>query len=156
MLSALYLPNVAVGAVAALVGGTAHAGGTTVSVFEIVGGPVPPVPVLGGVPTTLVGSAWPVLLLVPVTVGALLGRDCGRLGLPAAETAYTVLCAAAGVGVTAAVVGALAGGDIGPMGSWASNPSPSGWSRSAGWRCRVSSSGAFRATGRRRIRRIRR
>ncbi|MDH6283355.1 hypothetical protein M2284_000486 [Rhodococcus sp. LBL1] len=116
VLSVLYLPNVAVGAVAVLVGGTAHAGGTAVSVFEVVGGPVPPVPVLGGVPTTLVGSAWPVLLLVPVTVGALLGRDCGRLRLPAAETAYAVLCAAAGVGVTAAVVGALAGGDIGSYG----------------------------------------
>ncbi len=116
VLSVLYLPNVAVGAVAVLVGGTAHAGGTTLSVFEIVGGPVPPVPVLGGVPTDLVGSAWPVLLVVPVTVGALLGRDCGRLRLPVAETAYAVLCAAAGVGVLAAVAGALAGGDIGSYG----------------------------------------
>ncbi|RVW10705.1 hypothetical protein EGT67_06040 [Prescottella agglutinans] len=116
VLSVLYLPNVAVGAVAVLVGGTAHAGGTALSVFEIVGGPVPPVPVLGGVPTALVGNAWPLLLVVPVTVGALLGRDCGRLRLPLAETAYTVLCAAAGVGVLAAVVGALAGGDIGSYG----------------------------------------
>lgn len=116
VLSVLYLPNVAVGAVAVLVGGTAHAGGTTLSVFEIVGGPVPPVPVLGGVPTDLVGNAWPVLLVVPVTVGALLGRDCGRLRLPVAETAYTVLCAAAGAGVLAAVAGALASGDIGSYG----------------------------------------
>ncbi|WP_430331332.1 cell division protein PerM [Rhodococcus sp. ACT016] len=116
VLSVLYLPNVAVGAVAVLVGGTAQAGGTTLSLFEIVGGPVPPVPVLGGVPTTLVGSAWPVLLAVPVTVGALLGRDCGRLRLSVQETVYTVACAAAGVGVLAALVGFLAGGDIGSYG----------------------------------------
>ena len=116
VLSVLYLPNVAVGAVAVLAGGPAHAGGTSVSLFDIVAGPVPPVPVLGGVPTELVGTAWPILLVVPVTIGALLGRDCGRLHLPAPETAYTVAGAAAGVGVLTALVGFLAGGDLGSYG----------------------------------------
>ena len=116
VLSVLYLPNVAVGAVAVLVGGTAHAGGTTLSLFEIVGGPVPPVPVLGGVPTVLTGNAWPVLLVVPIAVGALLGRDCARLRLSVQETVYAVVCAAAGVGVLAALAGLLAGGDIGSYG----------------------------------------
>ncbi|MGF7121421.1 cell division protein PerM [Rhodococcus sp. BE178] len=116
VLSVLYLPNVAVGAVAVLVGGTAHAGGTSVSVFDIVAGPVPPVPVLGGVPGELVGTAWPVLLIVPLAIGALLGRDCGRLRLPVQETAYTVGCAAAGVGVVAAAVGFVAGGELGAYG----------------------------------------
>ncbi|WP_219909996.1 DUF6350 family protein [Rhodococcus sp. OK519] len=116
LLSVLYLPNLAVGAVAVLLGGTAQAGGTTLSVFDIVPGPVPPMPVLGGVPVELAGSAWPVLLLVPVAVGALLGRDCGRLLLPLQDTAYTVLAAAAGAGVLAAAVGFVAGGDVGAYG----------------------------------------
>ncbi|WP_031940675.1 DUF6350 family protein [Prescottella defluvii] len=116
VLSVLYLPNVAVGAVAVLAGGTAHAGGTAVSVFDIVPGPVPPVPVLGGVPTELVGTGWPALLIVPLAVGALLGWDCGRLRLPVQETAYTVGCAAAGVAVVAAAVGFAAGGELGAYG----------------------------------------
>lgn len=116
VLSVLYLPNVAVGAVAVVVGSTAHVGGATLSVFDVVPGPVPPVPVLGGVPTELVGGVWPILLIVPVTVGALLGRDCGRLRLPIAETAYVVASAAAAVGVVAGLVGFLAGGDVGSYG----------------------------------------
>ncbi|QCQ90056.1 cell division protein PerM [Rhodococcus sp. SGAir0479] len=115
VLSVLYLPNVAMGALAVLVGGTAHAG-AAVSVFDVVPGPVPPVPVLAGVPTALVGSAWPILLIVPVTIGALLGRDCGRLRLPMAETAYVVASAAAVVGVVAGLFGLLAGGDLGSYG----------------------------------------
>ncbi|RVW06336.1 cell division protein PerM [Rhodococcus spongiicola] len=116
VLSVLYLPNVAVGAAAVIVGGTAQVGGTSLSLFEVVPGAVPPVPVLGGTPAEMVGSAWPVLLVVPVVVGALLGRDCGRSRLPMQETAYMVASAAAGVGVLAALVGFLAGGDIGSFG----------------------------------------
>lgn len=116
VLAVLYLPNVAVGAVAVLVGGTAHAGGASVSVFDVVPGAVPPVPILGGVPTELVGGGWPILLAVPVVVGALLGRDCGRLRLSVGDTTYVVASAAAAVGVVAALVGFLAGGDLGSYG----------------------------------------
>ncbi|MCA1004489.1 DUF6350 family protein [Rhodococcus hoagii] len=116
LLSVLYLPNVAVGGVAVLLGGTASAGGTSLSVFEIVSGPVPPVPVLGGVPADLAGPAWPVLLLVPVAVGVLLGRDCGRLRLAVQDTAFAVLAAAAVAGVLATVVGFAAGGELGAYG----------------------------------------
>ncbi|MFM1723396.1 DUF6350 family protein [Rhodococcus sp. PAM 2766] len=116
LVSVLYLPNVAVGGVAVLLGGTASAGGTSLSVFEIVPGPVPPVPVLGGVPTELTGAVWPVLLLVPVAVGALLGRDCARLRFGVQDTAYTVLAAAAVAGVLAAAVGFAAGGELGAYG----------------------------------------
>ena len=116
VVSVLYLPNVAVGGVAVLLGGTANVGGTSLSLFEIVAGPVPPVPVLGGVPTELAGPAWPVLLLVPVAVGALLGRDCGRLRLSLQDTAFAVLTAAGVAGVLAAAVGFAAGGELGAYG----------------------------------------
>ncbi|WP_127953447.1 cell division protein PerM [Rhodococcus xishaensis] len=116
VLSVLYLPNVAVGAAAVLVGGAAQVGGTSISLFEVVPGPVPPVPVLGGIPAEMVGGAWPVLLVAPVVVGALLGRDCGRSRLPMQETAYLVASAAAGVGVLAALLGFLAGGNVGSFG----------------------------------------
>lgn len=116
LLSVLYLPNVAVGGVAVLLGGTAQAGGTTLSVFDVTAGPVPPVPVLGGVPTELAGPVWPVLMLLPIAVGALLGRDCGRLRLTVQDTAYTVLAAAAGAGVVATAVGFAAGGELGAYG----------------------------------------
>lgn len=132
LLSVLYLPNVAVGGVAVVLGGTASAGGTSLSVFEIVSGPVPPVPVLGGVPTELAGPAWPILLLVPVAVGALLGRDCGRLRLAAQDTAFVVLAAAAVAGALAAVVGFAAGGELGAYGfvgveAWALGLLTFGW-----------------------------
>ncbi|WP_137723488.1 DUF6350 family protein [Prescottella subtropica] len=116
VLSVLYLPNAAIGGVAVLLGGTAHAGGTTLSLFAVDAGPVPPVPVLGGVPTELVGTAWPVLLAIPVTIGALLGRDCGRIHLSVQRTASVVALAAAGAGVLAALAGVLAGGDLGAYG----------------------------------------
>ncbi|WP_305094165.1 DUF6350 family protein [Prescottella sp. R16] len=116
VVSVLYLPNVAVAAVAVLLGGTAHAGGTSISLFGIDAGPVPPVPVLGGVPTELLGTAWPVLLAVPVTIGALLGRDCAHAHLTVQRTASVVALASAGVGAVAALAGALAGGDLGAYG----------------------------------------
>ncbi|QBJ97539.1 hypothetical protein ERC79_17515 [Rhodococcus sp. ABRD24] len=116
VLSVLYLPNVAVGAAAVLTGGTVHVGGSSLSLFDILPGAVPPMPVLGGIPTELAGSGWPILLAVPVIVGALLGRDCGRLRLPPVETSYAVLIAAASVGVAAAAVGYAGGGEVGAFG----------------------------------------
>ncbi|MCQ4118189.1 DUF6350 family protein [Rhodococcus sp. FXJ9.536] len=116
VLSVLYLPNVVIGAAAAVMGGAAQIGDVSVSVFGNVGGSLPPLPVLGAVPDGAAGGAWPALLLIPLLIGVMLGRDSGRR-VAGQEALFTVLTAAAGVGVVAAVLGLIAGGELGAFGT---------------------------------------
>ncbi|MGW4331574.1 cell division protein PerM [Rhodococcus koreensis] len=116
ILSVLYLPNVVVGAAAAVMGGTAQIGDVSVSVFGNVGGSLPPLPLLGAVPDGVSGGAWPALLVIPLLIGVMLGRDCGRR-VAGQEALLTVLTAAAGVGVVTAVLGLVSGGRLGAFGT---------------------------------------
>ncbi|WAM16692.1 DUF6350 family protein [Rhodococcus sp. JS3073] len=116
ILSVLYLPNVVVGAAAAVMGGTAQIGDVSVSVFGNVGGALPPLPLLGAVPDGVSGGAWPALLVVPLLIGVMLGRDCGRR-VGGQEALFTVLTAAAGVGVVTAALGLVSGGRLGAFGT---------------------------------------
>ncbi|WP_419789317.1 cell division protein PerM [Rhodococcus opacus] len=116
ILSVLYLPNVVVGASAAVLGGTAQIGDVSVSVFGNVGGSLPPLPLLGAVPDGVSGGAWPALLVIPLLIGVMLGRDCGRR-VAGQEALFTVLTAAAGVGVVTAVLGLVSGGRLGAFGT---------------------------------------
>jgi hypothetical protein len=116
ILSVLYLPNVVVGAAAAVMGGTAQIGDVSVSVFGNVGGSLPPLPLLGAVPGGVSGGAWPALLVIPLLIGVMLGRDCGRR-VAGQEALFTVLTAAAGVGVVTAVLGLVSGGRLGAFGT---------------------------------------
>ncbi|NLE79439.1 MAG: hypothetical protein GX610_07600 [Rhodococcus sp.] len=116
LLSILYLPNVVIGAVVAMVGATARIGDASVSLFGGVGGTLPPLPVLAVVPDGLSGGLWAVLLAVPFVVGVFLGRDCGRK-VAGQEALLTVLCAAAVAGFVAAFAGLVAGGDLGTFGA---------------------------------------
>ncbi|EID72955.1 hypothetical protein W59_35568 [Rhodococcus opacus RKJ300 = JCM 13270] len=116
ILSVLYLPNVVVGAAAAVIGGTAQIGDVSVSVFGNVGGSLPPLPLLGAVPDGVSGGAWPALLVIPLLIGVMLGRDCGRR-VAGQEALFTVLTAAAGVGVVTAVLGLVSGGRLGAFGT---------------------------------------
>nr|WP_237724129.1 MULTISPECIES: DUF6350 family protein [Rhodococcus] len=116
ILSVLYLPNVVVGAAAAVMGGTAQIGDVSVSVFGNVGGSLPPLPLLGAVPDGVSGGAWPALLVIPLLIGVMLGRDCGRR-VAGQEALFTVLTAAAGVGVVTAVLGLVSGGRLGAFGT---------------------------------------
>ncbi|TQC46795.1 hypothetical protein EEB14_24250 [Rhodococcus sp. WS4] len=116
ILSVLYLPNVVVGAAAAVTGGTAQIGDVAVSVFGNVGGSLPPLPLLGAVPDGVSGGAWPALLVIPLLIGVMLGRDCGRR-VAGQEALFTVLTAAAGVGVVMAVLGLVSGGRLGAFGT---------------------------------------
>ncbi|MDV6280438.1 DUF6350 family protein [Rhodococcus jostii] len=116
ILSVLYLPNVVVGAAAAVMGGTAQIGDVSVSVFGNVGGSLPPLPLLGAVPDGVSGGAWPALLVIPLLIGVMLGRDCGRR-VAGQEALFTVLTAAAGVGAVTAVLGLVSGGRLGAFGT---------------------------------------
>lgn len=116
VLSILYLPNVVIGAVSALTGATARVGDVSVSVFGDVGGSLPPLPILAAVPDGPAGGLWPILLAVTFVVGIFLGRDCGRK-VAGQQALFTVLTAAAGVGVVAALAGLMAGGELGTFGA---------------------------------------
>lgn len=116
LLSILYLPNIVIGAVVALMGATARIGEASVSLFGGVGGALPPLPVLAVVPDGPAGGLWATLLVVPFAVGVFLGRDCGRK-VAGQEAVLTVLCAAAAAGFVAAFAGLVAGGDLGTFGA---------------------------------------
>ncbi|MFD0453545.1 DUF6350 family protein [Rhodococcus aetherivorans] len=83
VLSVLYLPNVLIGAAAVVAGSTVQFGDVTLSLFEATGGDLPALPVLAVIPPGPAAPFWPVLLAVPATVGALLGRYVAQRHLEA-------------------------------------------------------------------------
>lgn len=125
VMSILYLPNVIIAAAAVLAGSTVDFGAMRLSLFEATGGDLPALPVLAAIPAGPAASFWPVLLAVPATVGALLGRFAAQRTLQAqadgddvgsTDAAWTVLSAAGGAGVVAAVLTWVAGGPLGVFG----------------------------------------
>lgn len=125
VMSILYLPNVVIGAAAVLAGSTVHFGDIHLSLFEATGGDLPALPVLAAVPSGPAAAFWPVLLAVPATIGALLGRFAAQRTLQAkadgvpvgsADAAWTVLAAAAGAGLVTALATWVAGGPLGVFG----------------------------------------
>ncbi|WP_288076625.1 DUF6350 family protein [Rhodococcus sp. (in: high G+C Gram-positive bacteria)] len=125
VLSVLYLPNVLIGAAAVVTGSTVQFGDVRVSLFEATGGDLPALPVLAVIPPGPAAPFWPVLLAVPATVGALLGRYVARCHLEArargervssTDAALTVVAAAALAGATTALATWAAGGPLGVFG----------------------------------------
>ena len=125
VLSILYLPNLVLGAAAVLAGSTVHFGDLHLSLFEATGGDLPALPVLAAIPSGPAAAFWPVLLAVPATIGALLGRFAAQRTLQAqadgspvgsADAAWTVLAAAAGAGLVTALATWAAGGPLGVFG----------------------------------------
>ncbi|MCB8912951.1 hypothetical membrane protein [Rhodococcus rhodochrous] len=130
VMSILYLPNVIIGAAAVLAGSTVHFGDIHLSLFEATGGDLPALPVLAAVPSGPAAAFWPVLLAVPATIGALLGRFAAQRTLQAkadgapvgsADAAWTVLAAAAGAGLVTALATWVAGGPLGVFGTVGAN-----------------------------------
>ncbi|MFF0815943.1 DUF6350 family protein [Rhodococcus sp. NPDC003318] len=117
VLSILYLPNVVIAATAVLVGSAAHVGVASISLFDVVGGPVPALPVLGALPEQAGGDGWLVALVIPAAIGVMFGRDCARRAASAARAAQTALVGAFVVAVVFAVLGFVAGGALGSFGS---------------------------------------
>lgn len=116
VLSVLYLPNMIVGAVAVLLGANASIGTVSVSVFGNIGGDLPPLPLLGAVPSGASGGFWPALLAVPIAIGVYFGRDCCRRATGQAALA-SVVVGAAGTALAVAAVAAAAGGELGVLGT---------------------------------------
>src|SRR5690606_16193927 len=119
-----------IGAAAVLAGSTVHFGDIHLSLFEATGGDLPALPVLAAVPSGPAAALWPVLLAVPATIGALLGRFAAQRTLQAkadgapvgsADAVWTVLAAAAGAGLVTALATWVAGGPLGVFGTVGAN-----------------------------------
>jgi Family of unknown function (DUF6350) len=100
VLSALYVPNVIVGASAVAVGSSAHIGFATFSSFTVFGGDIPALPILAAAPTPPLGPVWVVLLIVGAVSGVAVGQQCARRALPFIAAMAKLL--------VASVLGALA------------------------------------------------
>ncbi|MFE3724557.1 DUF6350 family protein [Nocardia sp. NPDC059154] len=121
LLSLAYLPNVAVDAVSVLAGGQVQIGPGSLSLFAIQGAPVPAVPVAAAVPSGPVAVWWLVLLLAPAAIGVLSGLDCGRTSHDRATAPWATLTAAGVAAVVVALLGVVAGGELGTFGRIAPN-----------------------------------
>ncbi|MBB1042682.1 hypothetical protein G6022_15410, partial [Dietzia sp. Cai40] len=73
-ISIAYLPNVVMAAATLAVGGEAHLGEASYSVFAVSRGPMPEVPLAAALPTTDPHWSMQALLLVTVLVAAGLAR----------------------------------------------------------------------------------
>lgn len=115
-ISVAYLPNVVVAGAALVVGGEAHLGEASYSVFAVSRGPMPEVPLAAALPTT--NPHWIVqgLLLVTVVVAAVLARSVAHWFRTTADAVKAVWLAAAVVAVVMAVSPVVAGGQLGVLG----------------------------------------
>ena len=116
-ISAAYLPNVVIAASALLVGGEAHLGEASYSVFAVSRGPMPEVPLAAALPTTDPHWVVQALLLVTVLVAAGLSRSVAHWFRTTADAVKAVWVGAAVVAVVMAVTPVVAGGQLGVLGS---------------------------------------
>lgn len=115
LLSLLYLPNLAVGGAAVLLGGEMHVGDASASLFAVTNANLPPLPLLAAMPNGDLRFG-PVLLIIP----AVLAIGTVYLYLRGRSYVEAPLWTAVGGGVAAAVTGFLlawaAGGTLGYFG----------------------------------------
>jgi Family of unknown function (DUF6350) len=116
LLSALYIPNVIVGASAVAVGSSVHVGVATFSPFTVFGGDIPALPVLAAAPTPPLGPVWVALLIIAAASGVVLGQQCARHPLPLLKATVKLLLAAAAAALLMALLGYAAGGRLGNFG----------------------------------------
>lgn len=116
-ISAAYLPNVVAAAGAVVVGGEAHLGEASVSVFAVSRGPLPEVPLAAVVPTT--DPHWVVqgLLLVTVLAAAVLARSVAHWFRTTADAVKATWLGAVVVALVMAITPVVAGGRLGALGT---------------------------------------
>lgn len=117
VLSALYVPNIMVGASAIAVGSSAHVGFATFSSFTVFGGDIPALPILAAVPTPPLGPVWVALLIVGAASAVAVGQQCARRPLPLPLALAKVAVASLTAAVIMAVLGYAAGGELGNFGA---------------------------------------
>ncbi|MFE0026512.1 DUF6350 family protein [Amycolatopsis sp. NPDC059021] len=111
LLSLLYLPNAVVAALSFMTGPGFSIGTASAGIFGSSGGPVPGLPLLGGVPEHH-AAWWSVLLVLPALAGGLVGWSVRRIDEDPAARVRTVAIAGALVGFGCVVLGTLAGGRL--------------------------------------------
>ncbi|MFC7676690.1 DUF6350 family protein [Mycolicibacterium sp. GCM10028919] len=116
LLSALYVPNVIVGTAAVAVGSSAHVGLATFSSFTVLGGDIPPVPILAALPTPPLGPIWVALLIVGAASAVALGQQCARRPLPLPAAAAKLATAAVLSALVMALLAYAGGGRLGNFG----------------------------------------
>ncbi|WP_245633929.1 DUF6350 family protein [Amycolatopsis jejuensis] len=112
LLSVLYLPNAVVAAMSFVSGPGFSIGDLDVHLAGYRGGSVPGVPLLGGIPEHA-AAWWPVLLVLPLVVGLLVGWSVRAVDDDPAARIRVVVVAGAVVGFGCVVLGTLAGGRLG-------------------------------------------
>lgn len=116
-ISVAYLPNVVMAGAALVVGGEAHLGEASYSVFAVSRGPMPEVPLAAALPTTSPHWVVQVLLLVTVLVAAGLARSVAHWFRTTADAVKAAWLAAAIVAAVMAISPVVAGGQLGALGS---------------------------------------
>ncbi|ORB57737.1 hypothetical protein BST43_12590 [Mycobacteroides saopaulense] len=116
LLAILYAPNVILGSCALAVGSSAHVGTATFSAFAVFGGQLPAVPILAAVPTPPLGPAWVALMIIGAASGVAVGQQCARRPAPWPTAIHKVVAAALLAATFLAIVGKLAGGQLGNFG----------------------------------------
>ncbi|MEW2499255.1 MULTISPECIES: DUF6350 family protein [unclassified Amycolatopsis] len=111
LLSVAYLPNAVVAALSFVSGPGFTVGSLDVSLVAYRGGSVPAVPLLGGIPEHT-AAWWPVLLVLPAAVGALVGWSLRHSDDDPAARIRMVAVAGAVVAFGCVVLGTLAGGRL--------------------------------------------
>ncbi|GLB65399.1 hypothetical protein NCCP2495_32790 [Dietzia sp. NCCP-2495] len=116
-ISVAYLPNVVMAGAALTVGGEAHLGEASYSVFALSRGPMPEVPLAAALPTT--SPHWVVqgLLLVTVVVAAVLARSVAHWFRTTGDAVKATWLAAAIVAVLLLLTPVVAGGELGVLGT---------------------------------------
>ncbi len=116
VLSVLYLPNLAVGAVGVLMGSEMHLGDASASLFAVTNANLPPLPVLAAMPH----SGLPFgefLLIVPAAVALVIVYRFFTVRSFVESPVFTALGAGVAAGILGLLVSLAAGGTLGVYGS---------------------------------------
>lgn len=112
LLCLAYVPNAVVAATAFVVGPGVSIDSLWVSPFGFEGGDVPGVPLLAALPEEH-NVWWPVVLVVPAVIGALVGWTVRRSSPDPLQRLRSVGVAGALIGFTIVLLGTFAGGQLG-------------------------------------------
>lgn len=116
-ISVAYLPNLVALAATVVVGGEAHLGEASFSVFAVSRGPLPEVPLAAVLPTTNPHWSVQLLLLVTALVAAGLARSVAHWFRTTADAVRATWLGAAVVALVIAVTPLIAGGRLGALGT---------------------------------------
>jgi hypothetical protein len=112
LLSAAYLPNAVIAATSFVAGSGFSMGSVSIGPLSFTGGWAPELPLLAALPEQPAGW-WPLLFLLPVGAGALVGRLAREVSAVRMDRLRTVAIAAGVVGLIFVILAGAAGGRLG-------------------------------------------